>query len=102
MQTLLHAAAMVPASIPSPDWSGFDIPLPWSSVSKHAEAPQSRTAASKPTGLLGKVAGTSLPGWPAGQTSPKGGLGRGFAWWPGLRVLGCARLHFGSAERTTV
>jgi hypothetical protein len=29
MQTLLHAAAMVPASIPSPDWSGFDIPLPW-------------------------------------------------------------------------
>jgi hypothetical protein len=31
MQTLLHAAAMVPASIPSPDWSGFDIPLPWGS-----------------------------------------------------------------------
>ena len=28
MQSILHAAAMVPASIPSPDWSGFDIPLP--------------------------------------------------------------------------
>ena len=38
MQTLLHAAAMVPASIPSPDWSGFDIPLPWGSLRIHAYA----------------------------------------------------------------
>ncbi|RAM37679.1 prolipoprotein diacylglyceryl transferase [Arthrobacter globiformis] len=48
MQTLLAAAAlvpagllpagMVPASIPSPDWSGFDIPLPWGSLRIHAYA----------------------------------------------------------------
>jgi prolipoprotein diacylglyceryl transferase len=38
MQTVLHAAAMVPASIPSPDWSGFDIPLPWGSLRIHAYA----------------------------------------------------------------
>jgi prolipoprotein diacylglyceryl transferase len=38
MQTLLSAAAMVPASIPSPDWSGFDIPLPWGSLRIHAYA----------------------------------------------------------------
>jgi prolipoprotein diacylglyceryl transferase len=38
MQTVLHAAAIVPASIPSPDWSGFDIPLPWGSLRIHAYA----------------------------------------------------------------
>lgn len=38
MQTLLHAAALVPASIPSPDWSGFDIPLPWGTLRIHAYA----------------------------------------------------------------
>ncbi|KIS27809.1 diacylglyceryl transferase [Arthrobacter sp. SPG23] len=38
MQTVLHAAAMFPASIPSPDWSGFDIPLPWGSLRIHAYA----------------------------------------------------------------
>jgi prolipoprotein diacylglyceryl transferase len=38
MQTLLTAAGMVPASIPSPDWSGFDIPLPWGSLRIHAYA----------------------------------------------------------------
>ncbi|HKS00076.1 MAG TPA: prolipoprotein diacylglyceryl transferase [Arthrobacter sp.] len=48
METLLTAAAlapagllpagMVPASIPSPDWSGFDIPLPWGSLRIHAYA----------------------------------------------------------------
>lgn len=38
MQTVLHVAAMVPASIPSPDWSGFDIPLPWGSLRIHAYA----------------------------------------------------------------
>ena len=38
MQSLLHAAAMVPASIPSPDWSGFDIPLPWGTLRIHAYA----------------------------------------------------------------
>lgn len=38
MQTVLHAVAMVPASIPSPDWSGFDIPLPWGSLRIHAYA----------------------------------------------------------------
>jgi prolipoprotein diacylglyceryl transferase len=38
MQTLLSAAAMVPASIPSPDWSGFDIPLPWGTLRIHAYA----------------------------------------------------------------
>ncbi|MDQ0618041.1 prolipoprotein diacylglyceryl transferase [Arthrobacter globiformis] len=43
MQTLLTAAAlvpagMVPASIPSPAWSGFDIPLPWGSLRIHAYA----------------------------------------------------------------
>jgi prolipoprotein diacylglyceryl transferase len=38
MQTLLHAAALVPASIPSPGWSGFDIPLPWGSLRIHAYA----------------------------------------------------------------
>lgn len=31
-------ANMVPASIPSPDWSGFDIPLPWGSLRIHAYA----------------------------------------------------------------
>ncbi|MGO4121900.1 prolipoprotein diacylglyceryl transferase [Arthrobacter sp. YAF16] len=38
MQSVLRAAAMVPASIPSPDWSGFDIPLPWGSLRIHAYA----------------------------------------------------------------
>ncbi|MDQ0850689.1 prolipoprotein diacylglyceryl transferase [Arthrobacter sp. B3I9] len=38
MQAVLTAAAMVPASIPSPDWSGFDIPLPWGSLRIHAYA----------------------------------------------------------------
>ena len=38
MQTVLHVAALVPASIPSPDWSGFDIPLPWGSLRIHAYA----------------------------------------------------------------
>jgi prolipoprotein diacylglyceryl transferase len=38
MQAVLSAAAMVPASIPSPDWSGFDIPLPWGSLRIHAYA----------------------------------------------------------------
>ena len=38
MQIVLHAAAMVPASIPSPDWSGFDIPLPWGTLRIHAYA----------------------------------------------------------------
>ncbi|CCQ46537.1 prolipoprotein diacylglyceryl transferase [Pseudarthrobacter siccitolerans] len=38
MQTLLQAAALVPASIPSPDWSGFDIPLPWGTLRIHAYA----------------------------------------------------------------
>lgn len=38
MQSVLHAAAMVPASIPSPEWSGFDIPLPWGSLRIHAYA----------------------------------------------------------------
>jgi prolipoprotein diacylglyceryl transferase len=41
---MFHSAAalvpanMVPASIPSPDWSGFDIPLPWGSLRIHAYA----------------------------------------------------------------
>lgn len=38
MQTLLQVAASVPASIPSPDWSGFDIPLPWGTLRIHAYA----------------------------------------------------------------
>jgi prolipoprotein diacylglyceryl transferase len=42
MQTILQAAALVPAlvpaSIPSPDWSGFDIPLPWGTLRIHAYA----------------------------------------------------------------
>lgn len=38
MQILLQAAAFVPASIPSPDWSGFDIPLPWGTLRIHAYA----------------------------------------------------------------
>jgi prolipoprotein diacylglyceryl transferase len=42
MQTVLQAAALVPAlvpaSIPSPDWSGFDIPLPWGTLRIHAYA----------------------------------------------------------------
>ncbi|MCP1413560.1 prolipoprotein diacylglyceryl transferase [Paenarthrobacter sp. A20] len=38
MQTVLHAAAMVPISIPSPSWSGFDIPLPWGTLRIHAYA----------------------------------------------------------------
>ncbi|NUT71954.1 prolipoprotein diacylglyceryl transferase [Pseudarthrobacter sp. C4D7] len=42
MQPLLDAAALAPtlvsASIPSPDWSGFDIPLPWGSLRIHAYA----------------------------------------------------------------
>ncbi|UUL75729.1 prolipoprotein diacylglyceryl transferase [Pseudarthrobacter sp. Fe7] len=42
MQTLLQAAAQAPmlvsASIPSPNWSGFDIPLPWGSLRIHAYA----------------------------------------------------------------
>ena len=31
-------AAILPAAIPSPDWSGFDIPLPWGSLRVHAYA----------------------------------------------------------------
>jgi len=31
-------AGFVPASIPSPDWSGFDIPLPWGTLRIHAYA----------------------------------------------------------------
>ena len=38
MQSVLHAAAMIPASIPSPGWSGFDIPLPWGALRIHAYA----------------------------------------------------------------
>jgi prolipoprotein diacylglyceryl transferase len=38
MHTLFSAAALVPASIPSPTWSGFDIPLPWGSLRIHAYA----------------------------------------------------------------
>ncbi|MEC5181307.1 prolipoprotein diacylglyceryl transferase [Arthrobacter sp. CG_A4] len=38
MQSVLHAAVMIPASIPSPDWSGFDIPLPWGALRIHAYA----------------------------------------------------------------
>ncbi|GAA2865514.1 prolipoprotein diacylglyceryl transferase [Paenarthrobacter ilicis] len=38
MQNVLHAAAMVPLSIPSPSWSGFDIPLPWGTLRIHAYA----------------------------------------------------------------
>ncbi|SDL45421.1 prolipoprotein diacylglyceryl transferase [Arthrobacter sp. ov407] len=38
MQSVLHAAAMIPASIPSPSWSGFDIPLPWGALRIHAYA----------------------------------------------------------------
>ncbi|RNL57936.1 prolipoprotein diacylglyceryl transferase [Arthrobacter oryzae] len=38
MQAVLRAAAMIPASIPSPDWSGFDIPLPWGALRIHAYA----------------------------------------------------------------
>ncbi|MCR1160373.1 prolipoprotein diacylglyceryl transferase [Paenarthrobacter sp. UW852] len=38
MQTVLHAAAIVPLSIPSPSWSGFDIPLPWGTLRIHAYA----------------------------------------------------------------
>lgn len=42
MQSFLHAAALapalVPASIPSPSWSGFDIPLPWGALRIHAYA----------------------------------------------------------------
>ncbi len=38
MQHALHAVAMIPASIPSPVWSGFDIPLPWGSLRIHAYA----------------------------------------------------------------
>ncbi|OFI38260.1 prolipoprotein diacylglyceryl transferase [Arthrobacter sp. SW1] len=38
MQSLLHAAATAPLSIPSPGWSGFDIPLPWGTLRIHAYA----------------------------------------------------------------
>ncbi len=38
MQTALHAAALAPLSIPSPSWSGFDIPLPWGALRIHAYA----------------------------------------------------------------
>ncbi|MDQ0769583.1 prolipoprotein diacylglyceryl transferase [Pseudarthrobacter defluvii] len=38
LQAAAHAPAMAPASIPSPDWSGFDIPLPWGSLRIHAYA----------------------------------------------------------------
>ncbi|WP_284977328.1 prolipoprotein diacylglyceryl transferase [Arthrobacter sp. efr-133-TYG-104] len=38
MHTVLQAAATVPMSIPSPSWSGFDIPLPWGSLRVHAYA----------------------------------------------------------------
>lgn len=31
-------AGFVPTSIPSPDWSGFDIPLPWGTLRIHAYA----------------------------------------------------------------
>ncbi|WP_433876751.1 prolipoprotein diacylglyceryl transferase [Sinomonas atrocyanea] len=35
---LADAASAVPAVIPSPDWSGFDIPLPWGALRIHAYA----------------------------------------------------------------
>lgn len=38
MQTALSIAALLPASIPSPVWSGFDIPLPWGALRIHAYA----------------------------------------------------------------
>lgn len=38
MQTVLSVAALLPASIPSPVWSGFDIPLPWGALRIHAYA----------------------------------------------------------------
>jgi len=42
MQALIQAAALAPTmvsgSIPSPSWSGFDIPLPWGSLRIHAYA----------------------------------------------------------------
>ncbi|WP_284980331.1 prolipoprotein diacylglyceryl transferase [Arthrobacter sp. fls2-241-R2A-200] len=38
MHSVLQAAATVPMSIPSPSWSGFDIPLPWGSLRVHAYA----------------------------------------------------------------
>lgn len=38
LSTGMVPAGMVPASIPSPDWSGFDIPLPWGSLRIHAYA----------------------------------------------------------------
>ncbi len=38
LQATALAPALVPASIPSPDWSGFDIPLPWGSLRIHAYA----------------------------------------------------------------
>lgn len=38
MQTALSVAALLPASIPSPVWSGFDIPLPWGALRIHAYA----------------------------------------------------------------
>lgn len=38
VSTSMVPAGMVPASIPSPDWSGFDIPLPWGSLRIHAYA----------------------------------------------------------------
>ena len=38
MQTVLQAAALAPLSIPSPAWSGFDIPLPWGTLRIHAYA----------------------------------------------------------------
>lgn len=34
----LQAAGVMPASIPSPSWSGFSIPLPWGALTIHAYA----------------------------------------------------------------
>jgi prolipoprotein diacylglyceryl transferase len=38
LQTAALAPALLPASIPSPGWSGFDIPLPWGALRIHAYA----------------------------------------------------------------
>ena len=38
LAAVVAPAASVPAAIPSPDWSGFDIPLPWGSLRIHAYA----------------------------------------------------------------
>lgn len=38
MHILTTVAAVVPTALPSPEWSGFDIPLPWGSLRIHAYA----------------------------------------------------------------